>query len=78
MKAKTINVSLPEKLLVDIDRKAREEYRSRSELIKEATVFYIQTKDNRAILQQDISARARKMRINSEDDIEKTVDSLRR
>lgn len=78
MKAKTINISLPEKLLGSIDRKAREEYRSRSELIKEATVFYIQTKDNRAILQNDISAKAKKMRINSEVDVEAMVDSLRR
>lgn len=78
MKAKTINISLPEKLLGSIDRKAREEYRSRSELIKEATVFYIQTKDNRAILQNDISAKAKKRKINSEDDVEQMVDSLRR
>jgi len=78
MKAKTINISLPERLLSSIDRKAKEEYKSRSELIKEATVFYIQTKDNRAILQNDISAKAKKMRINSEDDVEKMVDSLRK
>lgn len=78
MKAKTINISLPEKLLGSIDRKAREEYRSRSELIKEATVFYIQTKDNRVILQNDISAKAKKMRINLEADVEEMVDSLRK
>lgn len=77
MRAKTINISLPEKLLSSIDRKAKEEYRSRSELIKEATVFYIQTKNNRLILQKDIFAKAKKMGINSDDNIEEMVDSLR-
>jgi len=77
MKSKTINISLPEKLLSSIDRKAKEEYRSRSELLKEAAVFYIQTKDNWAVLQKDIIARAKKMNIRTERDVEKLIDSSR-
>ena len=77
MKVKTVNISLPEQLLSEIDQKAREEYRSRSELIKEAAVFYIRTKSNWAILQSDIVTKDRKLDISSEDDIEKMVDSER-
>lgn len=77
MQAKTINISLPRQVLKQIDRKAEEEYRSRSELLKEAALFYIQTKDNWSVLQKDIIARANKMGLKSEDDIEKMVDSLR-
>ena len=77
MKAKTINISLPSQVLKEIDRKAEEEYRSRSELLKEAALFYIQTKDNWRVLQNGITDRAEKMGIRSEDDIEKMVDSLR-
>lgn len=77
MKAKTINISLPEQLLEEIDRKAREEYRSRSELIKEATLYYIQTRDNWQVLQGDISRKANAMGVKTEDDIEELIDSTR-
>ena len=78
MNAKTINVSFPPKLLNKIDRKAKEEFRSRSELLKEAILMYIQTKDNWKILQKDLSNKASKMNVKSEKDIEKIVDSLRK
>lgn len=78
MKSKTINISLPEEVLVDIDSKAKEEYRSRSELIKEAAVYYIQTKNNWSILQKEISTKASKLGIKTEKDVEKLVDSVRR
>lgn len=77
MKAKIINISLPDQVLKQIDRKAEEEYRSRSELLKEAALFYIQTKDNWSVLQNDLTARASKVGLKSENDIEKMVDSLR-
>lgn len=77
MKAKTINISIPEKLLANIDRKAKDEYRSRSELMREAALYYLQTKNNWAVLEQDLSAKADKLGIRNEDDIENMVDSLR-
>jgi metal-responsive CopG/Arc/MetJ family transcriptional regulator len=78
MKVKTINISVPEKLLSEIDRKAREEYRSRSELLKEAAVHYIQSRDNWMVLQNDIMLKAKKMALKSEDDVERLVDSERK
>lgn len=78
MNVKTVNVSLPSDLLKQIDRKAKEEYRSRSELLKEATLMYIQTKDNWQLLQRDLSQKAKKIGLKGEEDIEKIVDSLRK
>jgi metal-responsive CopG/Arc/MetJ family transcriptional regulator len=78
MKVKTINISIPEELLTKIDEKARLEYRSRSELFKEATVVYLQTKDNWLVLQKEMSEKAKKMNIKTENDVEQIVDSLRK
>jgi len=78
MSSKTINVSLPAELLKEIDRKAQEEYRSRSELLKEATLIYIQTKDNWQVLQKDLSSKAKKMGLKNEGQIESMIDSLRK
>lgn len=77
-KNKTINISLSSELVKQIDRKAEEEFRSRSELIREATLNYIQTKSNWNILQNDLATRAKKMKIKNEDQIEKLVDSMRK
>lgn len=77
MKTKIINICLPDEVLKAVDRKAKEEYKSRSELLREASLLYIQTKDNWALLQNDITSRAKKMNIKSENDVEKIVDSLR-
>ena len=78
MNVKTINVSFPPELLKEIDRKAKEEYRSRSELLKEATLMYIQTKDNWLMLQEELVMRAKKMGIKNETDVEEMIDSLRK
>lgn len=77
MKVKTVNISMPEKLLANIDRKAKDEYRSRSELIREAALYYLQTKNNWAVLEQDLSVKAKKLGIKNEDDVEDMIDSLR-
>ena len=77
MKTKTINISLPAMVLQKIDLQAAEEYKSRSELLKEASLFYIQTKENWLTLQSYLSNKARKMDIKGESDVEKMVDSLR-
>lgn len=77
-KNKTINISLSSELVKQIDRKAVEEFRSRSELIREATLNYIQTKNNWSVLQDDLTKRAKTMKIENEDQIEKLVDSMRK
>lgn len=41
MQTKTINLSLPEDLLKDVDKVAKAEYRSRSDLMREALRRYV-------------------------------------
>ena len=44
MGTSTVNISFQEKLLKDIDRVAKQESRSRSELLREAVRMYIELK----------------------------------
>lgn len=43
--AKTVNISFQDNLLADIDKLARKERRSRSELLREAARLYIERKN---------------------------------
>ncbi len=43
--AMTVNISFQENLLADIDRQARKERRSRSELLREAARLYIERRN---------------------------------
>ncbi|RPJ39189.1 MAG: ribbon-helix-helix protein, CopG family [Planctomycetaceae bacterium] len=43
--ATTVNISFQENLLADIDRLAKKERRSRSELVREAARLYIERRD---------------------------------
>lgn len=42
MKTRTLNISLPERLVEALDRRAQEEARSRSEVIRAAALSYLQ------------------------------------
>lgn len=75
--AKTFNISFPENLLTKVDKLAKTEYRSRSELLREAVVYYISTKDNWQMLQSDLAGRAKLAGIKSEDDVEAMIDENR-
>ena len=43
--ATTVNISFQEELLADIDKQAKKERRSRSELVREAARLYIERRD---------------------------------
>jgi CopG family transcriptional regulator / antitoxin EndoAI len=45
VKTKTINISFPDEFLAEIDRVAKKESRSRSELLREAIRIYIERKE---------------------------------
>jgi len=70
-------ISLPRSLDQEVLYFCKEEHRTRSGLIQEAIRHYIELKKWRK-LQGDISKRARKLGLNSDDDIEKLVDELRK
>ncbi|MBI2588464.1 ribbon-helix-helix protein, CopG family [Candidatus Berkelbacteria bacterium] len=78
MTVKTTNISLPKELLEKIDQRAKREYKSRSELLKEAALIYLRAKNNWEILQEDMSRRAAEMGLKTEGQIEKMVDLERR
>ena len=77
MQTKTFNISFPASLLNQVDAQAKHDFKSRSEFFKAAALNYLRTKNNWQILQSDLSLRAKKLGITSEDDIEATIDSLR-
>ena len=76
MKTKTVNISFQETLINKIDEIAREESRTRSDLIREAARLYIERKKH----WQDIFAYS-KMQVKQlglkEDDIEKGIVQYR-
>ena len=76
MKASTVNISFNDELLQQIDQIAREESRSRSELIREAARGYI---DRKRRWKQILSFAEQKVRMSSlsEDDIQKEITAYR-
>ena len=74
---KTWTVSLPPGLVREAERTAREEDRTRSELVREALRAYIEERRWRK-LQRDTAARAAVLGLRSEDDVERLVDANRK
>jgi metal-responsive CopG/Arc/MetJ family transcriptional regulator len=73
----TLTVSLPPKLLREAERAAREEKRTKSELVREALRFYIEERRWRK-LQREVSVRAQALGITSEEDVDRLVHSARK
>jgi CopG family transcriptional regulator/antitoxin EndoAI len=74
---RTWTVSLPPNLVREAERTAKEENRTRSELVREALRVYIEERRWRN-LQRDTAARAAVLGLRSEDDVERLVDAGRR
>lgn len=66
MRTKTINLAVPEDLLAEVDKVAQEEYRSRSELLREALRRYVLRKQF-AVVEKSIRAEAEKRGYTPED-----------
>ena len=72
----TVNISFKDELLKEIDQLARQESRSRSELIREAARLYIERRNK----WQQIFAFGRKLAVNlnlKEEDIDTAVRNFR-
>jgi CopG family transcriptional regulator/antitoxin EndoAI len=74
---KTWTVSFPPNLVREAERTAKEEDRTRSELVREALRGYIEERRWRK-LQRDTAARAAALGLRDEDDVERLVDAGRR
>ncbi len=73
----TLTVSLPPELLREAERTAREEKRTKSELVREALRFYIEERRWRK-LQREVFVRAQALGITSEEDVDRLVHSARK
>ena len=76
MKTGTVNISFQEGLLRQIDQTAREESRSRSELIREAARMYIERKKRWKDIFVFGEKQLRRLRIN-ESDVESEIGAYR-
>ena len=77
MKTGTVNISFQEGLLRQIDETAREESRSRSELIREAARMYIERKKRWKDIFVFGEKQVRRLRL-SERDVESEIGAYRR
>jgi CopG family transcriptional regulator / antitoxin EndoAI len=77
MKTGTVNISFQEGLLREIDEMAREESRSRSELIREAARIYIERKKRWKDIFAFGEKQVRRLRL-TESDVESEIGSYRR
>ena len=73
----TWTVSLPPNLLREAERAAREEDRTKSELVREALRMYIEERRWRK-LQRETAARARVLGLRSEEDVARLIHAGRK
>jgi metal-responsive CopG/Arc/MetJ family transcriptional regulator len=77
MQVQTLNISLPKDLVIKADLVAQKEYRSRSELIKEALMRYLKDKGVWDELFAYGKKIGKKMGIKSEEDVYEIVSKYR-
>lgn len=77
MNTQTINLSLPVELLQVADRTAKREFKNRSELLREALLYYIRKADKYNSLYQYWEKQAQKKGVKNEADIDKIVYEFR-
>ena len=75
-KSTTTSISLPSILEKELEREAKAERRTKSGMIQEAIRYYLENKRWRK-LQRETAERARQLGIQSEEDVEDLIDSIR-
>jgi len=74
---KTWTVSLPPKLVREAERTAREEHRTKSELVREALRLYLDERRWRK-LQRKTALQAQALGIRTEEDVDRLVHEVRK
>ena len=77
MASKTINISISEQILQELNRMAKRQRRTRSSLLRDAVLEYMQKRVSWEDLQADAAERARRLGVVSEQDVERLVDEVR-
>jgi metal-responsive CopG/Arc/MetJ family transcriptional regulator len=77
MQTQTFNIALPVDLVARMDLVAADEYRNRSELIREAMRVYLEDKFEWNDIYEFGQKAAKKVRVKSEEDINRIVQEYR-
>lgn len=78
MQTQTFNIALPKELVKKMDKVSKQEYRNRSELIREAVLAYLRNAERLEELFAYGRKVGRKMGIKTEEDVVKIVNEYRR
>lgn len=76
MRTRTFNISLPEQLVKALDRRAREEARSRSEVLRAAALAYLDWWEQWKELQAYGRRQARRLGLRPKD-VERVISEIR-
>jgi len=76
-RVKVMSLSLPREMAEEIERRAKKQGKMKSEYLREAIRQYLEREKWRE-LQKKFSLRARSLGINTEEDIEKIIDEIRK
>ena len=74
---KVVTVSIPPRLLRRAERLAQKEQRTKSEVVRDALRLYLNLQNDKGF-RLAVRRRARALQIQSEDDVERIVDEVRK
>ena len=75
--SKVVTVSIPPKLLKQAERLAQKEQRTKSEVVRDALRLYLNLQNDKGF-RLAVRERARALQLQTEDDIERVVDNMRK
>lgn len=76
-RVKVMSLSLPREMAEEIEKRAKKQGKMKSEYLREAIRQYLEREKWRE-LQKEFSLRARRLGVNTEEDIEKIIDEIRK
>jgi len=75
--SKVVTVSIPPKLLKQAERLAQKEQRTKSEVVRDALRLYLNLQNDKGF-RVAVRERSRALQLQTEDDIERVVDAVRK
>ena len=75
--SKVVTVSIPPKLLKQAERLAQKDQRTKSEVVRDALRLYLNLQNDKGF-RLAVRERARALQLQTEDDIERVVDNMRK
>jgi len=76
-RSKVVTLSIPPQLLRDTEKLAKQEQRTKSELMRDALRLYLDLQSDKGF-RRAVRERAKALRIESEEDVEQLVDEVRK